>query len=83
MGRHQETISELGIALKSSTLHDHPLTRAGKRAGALKMLDQVENAPRKTFGATLVHTGLGEKGEALLPANIQFFSTARQRLAAK
>jgi len=71
MGRHQEAISELGIALKSSTLHDHTATElanalavAGKREEALKMLDQVENAPWKTFGAALVHTGLGEKDEA-------------------
>jgi len=40
------------------------LAVAGEREEALKMLDQVENAPWKTFGAALVHTGLGEKDEA-------------------
>jgi len=71
MGRHQEAITELRIALKSSTLHDHTATElanalavAGKREEALKMLDQVGNAPWRTFGAALVHTGLGERDEA-------------------
>ena len=71
MGRHPEAITELRIALKSSTLRDDTATElanalavAGEREEALKMLDQVENAPWKTFGAALVHTGLGEKDEA-------------------
>jgi TolB-like protein/Tfp pilus assembly protein PilF len=71
MGRHQEAITELRIALKSSTLHDHTATElanalavTGKREEALKMLDQVENTPWRTFGAALVHTGLGESDEA-------------------
>ena len=72
MGRHQEATTELRIALKSSTLHDHTATElanalavAGKREEALKMLDQVEDTPWRTFGAALVHTGLGESDEAL------------------
>ncbi len=71
MGRHQEAITELRIALKSSTLHDHTATElanalavTGKREEALKMLDQVENTPWRTFGAALVQTGLGESDEA-------------------
>ena len=71
MGRHQEATTELRIALKSSTLHDHTATElanalavAGKREEALKMLDQVEDTPWRTFGAALVHTGLGESDEA-------------------
>gem|GEM_PF-5910533 len=71
MGRHQEATTELRIALKSSTLHDHTATElanalavSGKREEALKMLDQVENTPWRTFGAALVHTGLGERDEA-------------------
>jgi TolB-like protein/Tfp pilus assembly protein PilF len=71
MGRHQEAITELRIALKSSTLHDHTATElanalavTGKREEALKMLDHVENTPWRTFGAALVHTGLGESDEA-------------------
>jgi TolB-like protein/Tfp pilus assembly protein PilF len=71
MGRHQEATTELRIALKSSTLHDHTATElanalavAGKREEALKMLDQVANTPWRAFGAALVHTGLGERDEA-------------------
>jgi eukaryotic-like serine/threonine-protein kinase len=71
MGRNEEAITELRKALKSSTMHEHTATElanalavAGKREEALKVLDQVENVPWKTFGAALVHTGLGEKDEA-------------------
>lgn len=71
MGRHEEAITELREALKSSTIYGHTATElanalavAGKREEALKVLDRVENVPWRTFGAALVHTGLGEKDEA-------------------
>ena len=71
MGRHQEAIKELRIALRFSTLHDHTATElanalavAGEREEALKILEQVKDAPWKTYGAALVHTGLGETDEA-------------------
>ena len=71
MGRHQEAITELRIALSSSTLPDHTATElanalavAGKRGEALKMLEKVKDAPWKTYGAALVYTGLGESDEA-------------------
>jgi tetratricopeptide (TPR) repeat protein len=40
------------------------LAVAGKREEALKVLNQVNNAPLRAFGAALVYTGLGEKDEA-------------------
>jgi len=71
MGRHEEAITELRKALKSSTIYEHTATElanalavAGKREEALEVLDRVENVPWRTFGAALVHTGLGEKDEA-------------------
>jgi TolB-like protein/DNA-binding winged helix-turn-helix (wHTH) protein len=71
MGRHEEAIAELREALKSSTIYEHTATElanalavAGKREEALKVLGQVQNVPWRTFGAALVHTGLGEKDEA-------------------
>jgi eukaryotic-like serine/threonine-protein kinase len=71
MGRHEEAIAELREALKSSSLHEHTATElanalavAGKPKEALKVLDQVENVPWRTFGAALVQTALGEKDEA-------------------
>jgi TolB-like protein/Flp pilus assembly protein TadD/predicted Ser/Thr protein kinase len=71
MGRHDEAITELREALKSSTFYEltatelaYALAVAGKREEALKVLNQVNNVPWRTFGAALVHTGLGEKDEA-------------------
>jgi tetratricopeptide (TPR) repeat protein len=71
MGRHEEAIAELREALKTSTMFEHTATElanalavAGKREEALKVLDRVEYVPWRTFGAALVHTGLGEKDEA-------------------
>jgi len=71
MGRHEEAIAELREALKTSTMFEHTATElanalavAGKREEALKVLDRVEHVPWRTFGAALVHTGLGEKDEA-------------------
>jgi serine/threonine protein kinase len=71
MGRHEEAITELREAIKTSTMFEHTATElanalavAGKREEALKMLDRVENVPWRTFGAALVHTGLGENNEA-------------------
>jgi len=71
MGRHEEAISELRLALESSTMHDHTATElasalavVGKREEALKVLEVVEYLPWKTFGLALVHTGSGEKDEA-------------------
>jgi hypothetical protein len=37
------------------------LAVAGKREEALQILDRVEYVPWRTFGAALVHTGLGDK----------------------
>jgi TolB-like protein/DNA-binding winged helix-turn-helix (wHTH) protein/Flp pilus assembly protein TadD len=71
VGRHEEAITELREALKSSTMFEHTATElahalavAGKRREAWKALDPVQNVPWRTFGAALVHTGLGEKDEA-------------------
>ena len=71
LGRHDEAIAELHTALKSSTMFEHTATElanalaeAGKREEAFKLLDRVEYVPWRTFGAALVHTGLGEKDEA-------------------
>jgi tetratricopeptide (TPR) repeat protein len=71
LGRHEEAIAELQSALKSSTMFEHTATElanalavAGKREEALEVLNRVEYIPWKTFGAALVHTGLGEKDEA-------------------
>jgi TolB-like protein len=71
MGRHEEAIAELREALKTSAMFEHTATElanalavAGKRGEALKVLDQVEYAPWKIFGAALVYAGLGKKDEA-------------------
>jgi TolB-like protein/DNA-binding winged helix-turn-helix (wHTH) protein/Flp pilus assembly protein TadD len=71
MGRHDEAITELRAALKSSTMYEHTATElayalavAGKREEARKVLDGVRNVPWRTFGVALVHTGLGENDEA-------------------
>ena len=71
IGRHEEAITELQEALKSSTIYAHTATElahalavAGKRGEAMKLLDTVEYLPWKTFGAALVYAGLGEKDEA-------------------
>jgi TolB-like protein/Tfp pilus assembly protein PilF len=71
MGRREEAITELREALETSAMFEHTATElanalavAGQREEALKILDRVEYVPWKTFGAALVHTGLGEKDEA-------------------
>ena len=71
MGRHEEAVTELQEALKSSTMYEHTATElanalavVGKREEALKVLGRVENVPWRTFGDALVHAGLGEKDEA-------------------
>jgi serine/threonine protein kinase/tetratricopeptide (TPR) repeat protein len=71
IGRHEEAITELQEALKSSTIYAHTATElahalavAGKRGEAMKLLDTVEYLPWKTLGAALVYAGLGEKDEA-------------------
>ena len=71
MGRHEEAISELSEALKSSTMSEHTATElanalavAGKREEAFKILELVEYLPWKTFGLALVHAGFGEKDQA-------------------
>jgi tetratricopeptide (TPR) repeat protein len=71
IGRHEEAITELQEALKSSTIYAHTATElahalavAGKRGEAMKLLDAVEYLPWKTLGAALVYAGLGEKDEA-------------------
>lgn len=71
MGRREEAIAELQEALKPSTMFEHTATElanalavAGKQEGALKVLDRVDYVPWKTFGAALVHAGLGENDEA-------------------
>jgi tetratricopeptide (TPR) repeat protein len=71
MGRHREAIAELREALKSSTIYEHTATElanalavAGEREEALQVLERVKNVPWNTFGAALVHSGLGEKDEA-------------------
>jgi len=71
MGRYKEGIEELRGALKSSTIYEHTATElanalavAGEREEAWQVLDRVKNRPWNTFGAALVHSGLGEKDEA-------------------
>jgi tetratricopeptide (TPR) repeat protein len=71
MGRKEEAVTELREALKTSTMYEHTaaelanaLAVAGKREEALQILDRVEYVPWRTFGAALVHTGLGDKDEA-------------------
>ena len=71
IGRHEEALTELQEALKSSTIYAHTATElahalavAGKRGEAMKLLDTVEYLPWKTLGAALVYAGLGEKDEA-------------------
>src|SRR5271168_1862917 len=71
MGRKEEAVTELREALKTSTMFEHTaaelanaLAVAGKREEALQVLDRVEYVPWRTFGAALVHTGLGDKDEA-------------------
>ncbi len=71
MGRKEEAVTELREALKSSTMYEHTaaelanaLAVAGNREEALQVLDRVEYVPWRTFGAALVHTGLGDKEEA-------------------
>jgi TolB-like protein len=71
MGRHEEAIAELREALKSSTIYAHTATElahalavVGKREEAMKLLDTVQHVPWKTFGAALVHAGLGERDDA-------------------
>lgn len=53
-GMFEHTATELANALAV----------AGKQEGALKVLDRVDYVPWKTFGAALVHAGLGENDEA-------------------
>jgi TolB-like protein/Flp pilus assembly protein TadD len=71
MGRYKEAIAELREALKSSTIFEHTATElanalavAGEREEALQVLERVKNVPWNTFGAALIHSGLGEKDEA-------------------
>jgi tetratricopeptide (TPR) repeat protein len=71
IGRRDEAVRELREALKSSTMFEHTATElanalavAGERQEALKVLERVKNVPWNTFGAALVHSGLGEKDEA-------------------
>jgi TolB-like protein/tetratricopeptide (TPR) repeat protein len=71
MGRKEEAVTELREALKTSTMYEHTAAElanalgvAGKREEALQILDRVEYVPWRTFGAALVHTGLGDKDEA-------------------
>lgn len=71
MGRKEEAVTELREALTTSTMYEHTaaelanaLAVAGKRGEALQVLDRVEYIPWRTFGAALVHTGLGDKDEA-------------------
>ncbi len=71
MGRREEAVTELQEALKSSTMYEHTATElanalavAGKREEAWTVLGRVQNVPWRTFGAALVHAGLGEKDEA-------------------
>jgi TolB-like protein len=71
MGRYKEGIAELREALKSSTIYEHTATElanalavAGEREEAMQVLERVKNVPWNTFGAALVHSGLGEKDEA-------------------
>jgi TolB-like protein/Tfp pilus assembly protein PilF len=71
MGRKVEAVAELREALKTSTMYEHTaaelanaLAVAGKREEALQVLDRVEYVPWRTFGAALVHSGLGDKDEA-------------------
>jgi len=71
MGRREEAVTEFQEALKSSTMYEHTATElanalavAGKREEAWKVLGRVQNVPWRTFGAALVHAGLGEKDEA-------------------
>jgi TolB-like protein/Tfp pilus assembly protein PilF len=71
IGRHEEAVTELRQALKSDPMSELPVTElanalavAGKRQEALQVLERVKNVPWNTWGAALVHTGLGEKDEA-------------------
>jgi TolB-like protein/DNA-binding winged helix-turn-helix (wHTH) protein/Flp pilus assembly protein TadD len=71
MGRHQEAITELREALKTSAIRDFTATElanalavAGEREEALKVLAEVQNLRWKIFGSALVETGLGEKDQA-------------------
>jgi tetratricopeptide (TPR) repeat protein len=71
MGRYKEAIAELREALKSSTIFEHTATElanalavAGEREEALQVLERVKNVPWNTFGAALIHSGVGEKDEA-------------------
>jgi tetratricopeptide (TPR) repeat protein len=71
MGRYKEAIAELREALKSSTIFEHTATElanalavVGEREEALQVLERFKNVPWNTFGAALVHSGLGEKDEA-------------------
>jgi TolB-like protein/Tfp pilus assembly protein PilF len=71
MGRKEEAVVELREAFKTSTMYEHTaaelanaLAVAGNREEALQILDRVEYVPWRTFGAALVHTGLGDTDEA-------------------